>query len=68
MIEYLTITIPCSPPEYRFEIVLSEEVLQSMSRETLFGITFQKEKYRFLSDLADVLAAEILKELEKIER
>lgn len=66
MIDKITVTIPSNATAYIFQIEISTLELDRLKHETFLGIEFKKEKYRFLCDLSDVLAWEILKTLERV--
>lgn len=66
IIDWITVTIPCQESQHIFQIALNDLDLQRLQEERILGFTFRKEKYRFLHDLADVLAEHILIELEKL--
>lgn len=66
LIGTFTVAVSANTPEHVFHITLSDWTLDQLSRKRILGISFRKEKYEFLNDLADVLKAEILQHLEEI--
>jgi hypothetical protein len=67
LLDSVTVTVSANEPTYIFNIILSDVELDKLAHEKILGMRFKKNKYKFLSDLADVLSDEILKELEKIK-
>jgi hypothetical protein len=68
LVQTVSCTISNMPRKYHFEVELDEWELDKLRSNTWLGIRFEKNKYKFLNDLAELLTAEILKELEQIEK
>ncbi len=66
IVDYVSCTVSANSHEYQFGVSLSALELERLSHYRVLGMRFRKEKYQFLNDIAEVLAANILEQLEKI--
>lgn len=67
LVQSATITTSTYSPEYVFTIVLNDIELDELRHHRLLNgcVRLQKNKYKFLNDLAEVLTNEILWHLEQ---
>jgi hypothetical protein len=64
--DFETATVPART--ITFQIEICELELDRLRHEKLLGFTFKKNKYRFLSDLRDVIANELARKFEELEK
>ena len=60
----VSVTTIAASGEYTFTVRLNQLELARMSRTSILGFSFPKEKYQFLNEIANLLTAEILEKLE----
>ncbi len=64
LVDSITCTTRAYDPSYVFQVVLSDLAIERLRYKYLLGlIRIEKHESQFLSDLADVLSAEILEKL-----
>lgn len=64
--DFETMTVPNR--NITFQLVICELELDRLRHEKLLGFTFKKTKYRFLSDLREVIANELALKFEELEK
>lgn len=68
LVDTLTVTVKAYEPTYIFQIELSDIAMEQLKYKSLLCglIRFPKHESKFLSDLADMLCAEVLQKLIKM--
>lgn len=64
IVDEVSVTTIAASGEYTFTVRLNQLELARMSRTSILGFSFRKEKYQFLNEIANLLTAEILEKLE----
>lgn len=65
-VDFDTATVPARTIVFQLEI--NEIELDRLRHEKLLGFTFKKSKYRFLNDLRYVIANELARKFEELEK
>jgi hypothetical protein len=67
LVTEVTFTINTYADDSEFLIKLSKIELDNMRKEKILGFSFRKEKYRFLREVAERLAYELVAQLEEMD-
>jgi hypothetical protein len=66
IVEWVTCTLSADKPDYIFEVAINAREIDKMQHETFLGLfVYKKDKWRFLNELRERIADEVLEQLRK---